>query len=251
MPTVNHYFQSGRTIGNKFEQNLYEDLIIESMKIYGFEVYYIPRKPNNKDIIFTEDPLNSYEFAYPIEMYMENVGGFEGEGELLTKFGLEIRDSANFIVARRRWQSVVGDKGQTVLENRPAEGDVIYFPLTKSYFEIRKVDGQTPFYQVGKLYIYKMSCELMQFSNEVFNTGVEEIDSTIGALSNLVDNFSVMQENGVTDPVLQEANEPTPITLEEYKDNNDLLNIDNDKFDVDIDKVLDFSEKNPFGEVYK
>ena len=249
MPTVNHYFQSGRTIGNRSEQNLYEDLIIEAMKIYGFEVFYIPRKPNNKDIIFTEDPLNSYEFAYPIEMYMENIGGFEGEGELLTKFGLEIRDTANFIVSRRRWQTVVGDEGQTVLSNRPAEGDVIYFPLTKSYFEIRKVDGQTPFYQVGKLYIYKMSCELMQFSNEIFKTGVEEIDSTIGALSNTVDNYEVLQEAG--DSVLQETNAPTPLVLEDYVDNSDLLNINNDKFDVDIDKVLDFSEKNPFGEVYK
>lgn len=249
MPTVNHYFQSGRTIGNRSEQNLYEDLIIETMKIYGFEVFYIPRKPNNKDIIFTEDPLNSYEFAYPIEMYMENIGGFEGEGELLTKFGLEIRDTANFIVSRRRWQTVVGDKGQTVLSNRPAEGDVIYFPLTKSYFEIRKVDGQTPFYQVGKLYIYKMSCELMQFSNEIFKTGVEEIDSTIGALSNTVDKYEVLQEVG--ESVLQETNAPTPLVLEDYVDNSDLLNINNDKFDVDIDKVLDFSEKNPFGEVYK
>jgi hypothetical protein len=249
MPTVNHYFQSGRTIGNRSEQNLYEDLIIEAMKIYGFEVFYIPRKPNNKDIIFTEDPLNSYEFAYPIEMYMENIGGFEGEGELLTKFGLEIRDTANFIVSRRRWKTIVGDEGQTVLSNRPAEGDVIYFPLTKSYFEIRKVDGQTPFYQVGKLYIYKMSCELMQFSNEIFKTGVEEIDSTIGALSNTVDKYEVLQEAG--NPVLQETYEPTPLVLEDYADNSDLLNINNDKFDVDIDKVLDFSEKNPFGEVYK
>ena len=249
MPTVNHYFQSGRSIGNRSEQLLYEDLIIESMKIYGFEVYYIPRKPNNQDIILTEDPLNTYEFAYPIEMYMENIGGFEGEGELLTKFGLEIRDTANFIVARRRWQSVVGSQNQTVLAERPAEGDVIYFPLTKSYFEIRKVDGQTPFYQVGKLYIYKMNCELMQFSNEVFNTGIEEIDTTIDTLNFTVDNFELLQENG--DTLLLEFETLTPMILENYSDNNDLLDIDNDKFDINIDNVLDFTERNPFGEVYR
>lgn len=247
MATVNQFFQSGKSIGSRSEQNLYEDLIIESMKIYGFEVYYIPRKPNNKDIILTEDPLNTYEFAYPIEMYMENIGGFEGDGDLLTKFGLEIRDSANFIVARRRWEYLVGQKEQTVLENRPAEGDIIYFPLTKSYFEIRKVEGQTPFFQLGKLYTFKMVCELMQFSNERFSTGVEEIDFNIDTFNNTIDNFQLLQENG--DALLLESNSITPITLEEYEDNNLKFDINNDSFDVGIDNILDFSEKNPFGDV--
>ena len=151
MATVNRYFQSGKTIGRASEQNLYEDLIIESMRIYGFEVYYLPRKVYNQDNILTEDPYNSYENAYPIEMYMENLEGFAGEDELVTKFGLEIRDQANFIVSRRRWVDTVGSTGTTVLSQRPAEGDIIYFPLTQSFFEIRKVDSQTPYFQAGKL----------------------------------------------------------------------------------------------------
>lgn len=249
MATVNHYFQSGRYIGRNSEQNLYEDLIIESMKIYGLEVYYVPRKSFNQDNILTEDPLNTYEHAYPIEMYMENVGGFEGDGELLTKFGLEIRDNANFIVSRRRWNQVVGSKGQSVLEARPAEGDVIYFPLTKSFFEIRKVDGQTPFYQLGKLYVYKMSCELMQFSNERFNTGIYEIDNPADYSDQTVDNYEVLLETG--DSFLMESQALTPLILETYENKNIQLNVDNELFDEDINNILDFSDRNPFGEIYR
>ena len=249
MATVNHYFQSGRSIGRSSEQNLYEDLIIESMKIYGLEVYYIPRKSFNEDKILTEDPLSTFEHAYPIEMYMENVMGFEGEGELLTKFGVEVRDTANFVVARRRWDQLIGSKGQTVLANRPAEGDLIYFPLTKSYFEIRKVDTLSPFFQVGKLYTYKMMCELMQFSNERINTGISEIDGVFNELNQTVDNFELLQEGG--DSVILETSEITPLVLENYTQDNDRIDADNDKFDVDIENILDFSERNPFGEAYR
>lgn len=249
MATVNHYFQSGRSIGRSSEQTLYEDLIIESMKIYGLEVYYIPRKSFNEDKIFTEDPLNTFEHAYPIEMYMESVMGFEGEGELLTKFGVEVRDTANFIVARRRWDQLIGSKGQTVLTNRPAGGDLIYFPMTKSYFEIRKVDSLSPFFQVGKLYTYKMQCELMQFSNERINTGIEEIDRVFDQLNQTVDNFELLQETG--DSLVLETNEITPVIQESFTQSNDIVDADNDKFDVGIENILDFSERNPFGEAYR
>jgi hypothetical protein len=246
MATVNHYFQSGRTIGRSSEQNLYEDLIIESMKIYGFEVYYIPRKSFNEDNILTEDPLNYYENAYPIEMYMENIGGFEGDGELLTKFGIEIRDVANFIVSRRRWKETVGNTGNSVLENRPAEGDVVYFPLTKSFFEIRRVDSQTPFYQLGKLYVFKLNCELMQFSSERFDTGIDEIDTITDSLNQTVDNYEFLLETG--DSLLQETNALTPVILEEYEEVDEIINSDAGEYGLEVDNVLDFSERNPFGE---
>jgi len=248
MSTVNLYFQQGRSIGRSSEQDLYEDLIIESMKVYGFEVYYIPRTSFNLDYVFTEDPLNYYENAYPIEMYMQNIEGFEGQGELLTKFGLEVRDTATFIVARRRWKTVVGDTGTSILQ-RPAEGDVIYLPITKSYFEIRKVDGQDPFFQIGKLYIYKMSCELMQFSSEVFNTGIVEIDGITSNLTQTIDNFEFLLETG--NALIQESGSITPVILENFKSDNDLLDIDNEKFDVDVENILDFSDRNPFGEPYR
>lgn len=246
MATVNQYFQTGLTPGNTSEQNLYEDLIIESLQIYGYEVYYLPRTPQNYDPILTEDTLNKYENAYPLEMYMENVEGFQGDGELLTKFGLEIRDTANFIVSRKRWKNVVGDDGQSVLPNRPAEGDLIYFPRTKAFFEIKKVEGHTPFYQVGRLYIFKLMCEVMQFSNERINTGVAEIDSIASAFDLTVDAFEITQENGET--LLSETNALSPIVQENYTVEKPQVGSMNDSFTNEKNDVLDFSEKNPFGE---
>jgi hypothetical protein len=149
-----------------------EDIIIECLKIYGFDTYYIPRKSVNEDDILGEDVLNKYSSAYPLEMYMQNVTGFEGDGDLLTKFGVEFRDTATFIVSRRRWDEVIARSGDAVLTTRPAEGDIIYFPLTKAFFEIKRVESTDPFFQVGKLYVYKLQCELMQYSSEVFDTEI-------------------------------------------------------------------------------
>jgi hypothetical protein len=247
MPTVNQYFQSGKSIGVASEQNLYEDLIIESLKIYGHEIYYLPRKPAGYDDILTENTGNYFENAYPSEMYMENVQGFQGEGDLLTKFGLEIRDSANFIVARKRWSEIIGSTGNSILPERPAEGDIIYFPLTKGFFEIRKVDGHEPFYQVGKLYTFKLYCELMQFSNEKFNTGVSEIDEIAAGFDIGVGNFELMQENGET--ILLETDELTPAIQEGYTSDKPFILADNEKFEREKNTVLDFSERNPFGDV--
>jgi hypothetical protein len=251
MATVNQYFQSGRSIGRNSEQNLYEDLIIESMKIYGMEVYYLPRKPNSLDSILTEDPLNTFEYAYPIEMYLENTMGFAGDGELMSKFGLEIRDTANFIVSRKRWNQVAGPTGNTILE-RPAEGDIIYFPMSKSFFEIRKVEGQDPFFQVGKLYVFKMMCELYQYSNERFMTGVAEIDNIATGINLEINDYELLLENG--DSLLLEANALTPLIQESYSlsdESHVQIGADNDRFVEEVDQVLDFSERNPFGEVFQ
>ena len=245
MVTVNPYFQSGKSIGVASEQNLYEDLIIESLKIYGFEVYYCPRKPENYDNILTEDPTNKFEYAYPIEMYLQSNQGFEGPSELLSKFGLEVQDSATFIVARKRWNEIIGNTGNSVL-TRPAEGDVIYFPLNKGFFEIRKVEHAIPFYQVGKLYVYTIYGELMQFSNERFNTGVAEIDSLASDYNLFVDNFEILQENG--DTLLTEATELTPIITEGFTSDLPAVGSDIEKFQAEVNSVLDFSERNPFGE---
>ena len=242
---TNHYFQSGRSIGRASEQFLMEDLTIECLKIYGFDVFYLPRKTVNLDQLFTEDALNKYEHAYPLEMYLENVTGFEGEGDLLSKFGVEIRDSATFIVARRRWDEVVARQGQVQLDKRPAEGDIIYFPLTKSYFEIRRVETKQPFYQVGQLYVYKLECELMQYSSERFETGNGEIDS-IDEESFDIKTFELQLEDGSS--LQLEYFTPSSLILEGYN----MVTIDpeaqNEVFYNNID-ILDFTERNPFGEV--
>ena len=242
MATVNPYFQSGRSIGVSSEQTLYEDLIIESMKIYGWEVYYMPRSVSNPDLILTEDPSNKYEHAFPIEMYLEEVAGFAGDDELITKFGLEIRNTANFVVSRRRWKDVIGDTNTSVLNFRPTEGDIIYFPKTQSFFEIRKVDSQTPFFQVGKLFIYRMSCELMQFSNEKINTGIAEIDNFAASFGVTLDDYELLQESG--EGLLLETYDISPILNESPVINNDTAGADNDTFTAEVNNVLDFSEND-------
>ena len=171
MPT-NVYFSHG----TRNEQYLIEDLIIESLKIYGQEFMYIPRTLVSKDEILGEDRLSKFTSSFPIEMYLENTDGFEGQGAFIQKFGLMMEQTATLVVARRRWDQMVGRFGQTILPSRPNEGDLLYFPLSGGLFEIKFVQHQDPFYQLGKLYVYKLQVELSQYSSEAIDTGVKEID---------------------------------------------------------------------------
>ena len=243
---TNQYFQSGVPGGRSSEQLLMEDIIIECLRIYGFDTYYMPRKAVNEDLILGEDALNKYEHAYPLEMYMQNVNGFEGDGDLLSKFGVEIRDTATFVVARRRWDEVVARSGNAVLTTRPAEGDIVYFPLTKAYFEIKRVEALDPFFQVGKLYVYKLQCELYRYSSEVINTGNNDIDTIASDKNFDINNFNVLLETG--DRFLLEYYSESSLVLESYQLNTILPNTQNENFTSEI-SVLDFSETNPFGEI--
>lgn len=246
---VNHYFQSGIPMGRRSEQNLYEDLIIECLKIYGFEAFYVPRKFNNIDRIFGEDTISSFEHAYPLEMYLQNSNGFQGDGELMSRFGVEIKDTATFIVSKKRWLETVGRTGNSILDIRPAEGDIIFFPLTKSFFEIRKVDTETPFFQIGKLFVFTLQTELMQYSSENFNTDIVEIDEIADYADQDITAFEFLLEGG--DALLLEEYENMSLILESYISKDDLFNIKNEDFDTDITDILDFTERNPFGEVFR
>jgi len=168
----NPYFN----FGTNSEQNVVENLIIECLQIYGQELFYIPRTLVSKDEILGEDRLSEFKNAYPIEMYFENVDGFGGNGAFMSKFGLMIEQSATLVVARKRWQQAVARYGQSILPNRPAEGDLLYFPLTGGLFEIKFVQHQNPFYQIGKLYTYKLDIELFQYASERIDTGYNVID---------------------------------------------------------------------------
>ena len=243
---TNFFFQSGIPGGRSSEQLLMEDIVIECLKIYGFDTYYIPRAAVNEDKILGEDVLNRYSSAYPLEMYLQNVTGFEGDGDLMSKFGVEFRDTATFVVARRRWDEVIARSGDAVLTTRPAEGDIVYFPLTKAFFEIKRVDSTDPFFQVGKLYVYKLQCELMQFSSERFDTGVSEIDSIADGDSLDINEFNLLLQSG--DRALLEEYSPAGIVLQSYNLTTILPNVDNEDFRGEI-SVLDFSERNPFGEI--
>jgi len=160
----------------KPEQELYEDIIIESINRYGFDVYYIPRTIVSLDKILNEDTESRFDTAFNIEMYIENVDGYEGDGVLMSKFGLELRSQVRLVVSRRRWNTSIGvwNKGYSNL--RPSEGDLIYVPLIKGLFEIKYVDLETPFYQLQNLPVYKMTCELFEYRGEDIDTGIEEID---------------------------------------------------------------------------
>jgi len=172
MPRNVYFSQTVRS-----EQNLYEDLIIESLKIYGQEVMYLPRHMVSRDLILNEAIESKFDEAYSIEMYLESVDGFEGDGSLLTKFGLEIRDQATFVVAKKTWEKLIGVWNGGIISNRPAEGDLIYLPMSKGLFEIKFVDHQSPFYQLSKFPVYKLRCELFEYSNEEIKTGVNELDA--------------------------------------------------------------------------
>ena len=151
------------------EQHLLQDLMVESIKIFGHDVSYLPRTKNNVDNLLGEDPTSSFTAAYPIEMYIKNTDGFAGEGAFVGRFGLEIRQQITFTVARRTWD------GQGI-STRPLEGDLIWFPMTNKLFEIQFVDHESVFYQLGKLPVYDLSCELFEYSDEDIDTGIDEID---------------------------------------------------------------------------
>ncbi len=173
---VNRYFNNfpGKNRFNN-EHRLMEDVIVESIEIMGHQVYYIPRESfDNGDMIFGEYAKSKFEKAYSIEAYLANVEGFEGDGDFFSKFGLEIRDTSNFVISRRSFTRGL----PTVLRIRPQEGDLIYVPLMHRMFEIKFIEKKLMFYSLGNRepYIYEMRCELFRFSEDTIDTGVKEID---------------------------------------------------------------------------
>ena len=158
------------------EQNLYENIVIESLKMYGQDVYYLPRTLVAEDRILGEDVPSTFDTSYKIEMYIENTEGFDGEGDLFTKFGVEIRDEATFVVSRKRWNSTVGQVNNQITGVRPREGDLVYLPLSNSLFEIQHVEHEQPFYQLANLPTFKMRCNLFEYTGEDLDTGIDTID---------------------------------------------------------------------------
>lgn len=214
---ANKYFAQGTTT----ERSLVEDLIIESISFYGQTFYYIPRVLVSKDDILGEDRLSKFQNAYPIKMYLETVDGFEGQGAFIQKFGLMNEQSVTLTLARKTWDKTVGKYGTTILPNRPGEGDLIYFPLTKGLFEIKFVQSRDPFYQLGKLYVYKLEVELFQYASEKIDTGVPDID--------------VFEDLKSFDTTINEV-----VTPDNYGTNRE--------FKVESDGIV-FDSDNPFGEL--
>ena len=155
------------------EQNIVEDLTVEMIKTMGRDMIYIPRTLVDVDTIFGEDDISKFDDGYEVEMYIQSVDGFEGEGDILTKYGLQIKDRVELVLARKRFDQAIGQYENTT---RPKEGDLIYFPLSNTLFEINFVEHENPFYQLGKLYTYRLSCEVFTYSGEEIDTGFTDVD---------------------------------------------------------------------------
>ena len=245
MPT-NVYFNTGSTA----EQRLYENLIIEQLSVFGQDVYYLPRKLVNKDTLFGEDASSSFNDAYIIEMYLDNVEGYEGQKEMMTRFGIDMQDEATWVVSKRRFEELISTDQNLIVSSRPNEGDLIYFPDGKKLFEISFVDHDDPFYQLQNLPVYKMRCRTFEYSHEDMATGVTAIDDIETAESLDALEYQIILESGTdsgTNYLITEDGDW--IVSEAYNIDSVDEGSDTDFFETQGDSILDFSEMNPFGEV--
>ena len=170
---TNPYFTQGTT----GEQDMHESLVIEQIKMYGKNVYYIPRTLVKTDSVFGEDTMSKFEGAFEIEAYIEDNTGFRGDGDMFSKFGVQIADQATFVISRTRFTTAVDDNATLIVEGRPNEGDLVYFPMANKIFEIQFVEYEVPFFTLGKQYTWGLRCELFQYSDEDIDTGITEVDA--------------------------------------------------------------------------
>jgi hypothetical protein len=221
------------------EQTLLEDLVIESIKIYGNDVYYLPMAAGGKDMLYGEVPMAHFNSAYPIEMYIKNIEGFGGEGQFLSKFNLEIRDEIEFSISSRTFSEEVGAPESI---NRPREGDLIWFPMANRMFKISYVSERPVFYQLGTVAFVDLRCQMFEFSNEVFTTGIPDIDILSQEYS-LEPGVALMLEDG---SVL--VDETGQTLLEDTSDGTDKNISDNLEIQNIASGLIDFSEMDPFSE---
>lgn len=239
----NQYFNQYTTTT---EQNLLEDLIIESIQIYGFDIFYIPRVSLDTDNIYTEYSKSAFVGAIPVEMYVKDVMGFGGDGDFVSSFGLEMRDTMTLTVAKSRFETDVMSNtllttyasanvaisGNTLLLTdqsidiqRPREGDLIHFPMANTTFEIRFTEHENMFYPLGKLQTYDLRVEKFEYSNEHFATGVSTIDDAFNSISLATTAANNSADIANTDPLAQ-----------------------NMFFETEADAILDFTDMDPFAE---
>lgn len=203
------------------EQQLIDDLVIESIQIYGVDTYYITKGLTPEDELQNEVPLAIFDGAYHLDMYVKTVDGFQGEGDFLSKFGLQIRDQVTMTVAMRTFERFVTRNKTTWV--RPREGDLIYMPMNQKFFKVMFVEHESVFYQTGALQVYDLKCELYEYSNERFETGVPLVDTAFNAHKTTnVNNLTELQN---IDPIAK-----------------------NIVYEKEGDSFIDFTEFNPFEE---
>ncbi len=228
------------------EASLYEDIIVEQIKAFGTDVYYLPRKLVKEDKLFGEDILSEFNDAYVIEMYYENESMGAGEADALSKFGLELRDEAKFQVARSRFNQLISSDENLISSTRPNEGDLIYFPSKTKLFEITFVEDED-FERLHNIPVFTLTCKLFEYSNEALDTGIAEIDIIEDARStNTIDLYDFLLEDGSGELFLENG---FNMMQEEYSiDNIDKSSI-NDWLQLESDGIIDFTDSNPFGEI--
>ena len=282
MPT-NLYFNNTTSSA---EQELINDLTSEVIKIHGMDVFYIPRTVVKEDLLLGEDVLSAFSTAFEIEMYLKTVEGFGGEGDLVTKFGLDVRDEVIFTVHKDRFNLATD-------MDKPLEGDLVFLPINKGLFEIKFVEHEQPFYQSGKNYSFDLTCELFQYSEEQLETGIEDIDDiereqsaaidlllTAGGSGTFTIDEAVYQGSSLADATgkgivvswttatrtlrvndtsgtfvaatnITGATSGAVWSLTSFDDQALPTTpfADNLEFETEGDAILDFTETNPFGEV--
>jgi hypothetical protein len=280
---TNLYFNN---VQSNAEQELINSLTSEVIKVHGMNVYYIPRTLVKEDVLLDEDVLSKFSTAYEIEMYLKGTEGFGGEGDLVSKFGLDVRDEVIFTVHKDRFELATDMV-------KPLEGDLVFLPMSKGLFEIKFVEHEQPFYQAGKNYSFDITCELYQYSEEQLETGITAIDDIEREQSASIDFVMTAGGSGTfsTDEIIYQgsslaaataqgtvvswtaasrtlrANDTSGTfvagqsitgdtsgaiwTLTSYDDQALPTTpfADNLEFETDGDSILDFSESNPFGEV--
>lgn len=236
MPTNPHFWN----VGDSGEQTLMEDLVEEVIQIFGIDFYYVPRTVVKLDKLYETDDISKFVGAFPIEMYVNDYNGFQGDGSFLSKFGIEIRDQITFTVSRRRFETSIAPNLDFW---RPRESDLIYYPLNKKLFEIKFVENKAIHYPMGTLPTYVLFCELYEYSDQEFDTGIGEIDSIQEELSNNILDYTLQDENG--NALVTENGDY--IVTDDYDINRIDPLADNEDIENEVSDLIDWSEDNPFG----
>jgi len=238
--TTNFYFNN---FTNSQEQVLIEDLVLESIKIYGHDMYYCPRTLIAKDDIYGEDTISEYKTAYYIDLYIRNFDSYEGDGNFLSKFNLEIRDQMTLTVSVRNFMNEIGN---IELIDRPQEGDLIYIPMLDRLLVIKYVNKNPVFYQMGAIQMYDLVCEMFEYSSERFSTGIEAIDSIETNLSLDASEYALLTQDRyiITDQdgyqIVQSGYNFEEQARDPYEDNTE--------FETEGESILDWTQIDPFSE---
>lgn len=225
------------------EQQLLQDLGIEMIQRYGVDVYYMPRSHVNIDKIFLEDNLAEFTQATLIEVYIKTFQGWQGEGDLMQKFGISMADQVTLSMMRSRWKDEFTNYQSSLI--RPIEGDFIFLPLTNALFEVKFVEHESNFYQTGLLTFFDLKCERVNYSSEKIKTGIPEVDNISSKFSNAADEFFIQTQDGDS---LAAGDGSSFVQGQFDTDKIDTI-VQNTVFSKEGRNFIDFSRKNPFGEL--